>query len=218
MKTVSRYTRTLLLGMLALIAVSCGSQPTVPEIPGMKGPFFNVMDGKVLISMTFDNLEIIGGGRFPLSKMPNSFIELSPGQTGGTFLQVSLDIVDIDSTDWGLVDPNALPGGRPLPGVVGGRLPSLAVNVPSLKDTTFYVSKQIFGFFIPFKIGSPGAILTFRIFMEEKHIGNVSLVGEDQRGENSGMLMLMNLDRLSKARLQKLIDFSKQSKNRGKLF
>lgn len=218
MKTVSRYTRTLLLGIVALIAVSCGSQPTVPEIPGMKGPFFNVMDGKVLISMTFDNLEIIGGGRFPLSKMPNSFIELSPGQTGGTFLQVSLDIVDIDSTDWGLVDPNALPGGRPLPGVVGGRLPSIAVNVPSLNDTTFYVSKQIFGFFIPFKVGSPGAILTFRIFMEDKHIGNVSLVGEDQRGENSGMLMLMNLDRQSKARLQKLIDFSKQSKNRGKLF
>jgi hypothetical protein len=43
-------------------------------------------------------------------------------------------------------------------------------------------------------------------------------VGEDQRGENSGMLMLMNLDRKSKERLQKLIDFSKQSKNRGKLF
>ena len=217
MQTISHYTRSLLLGVVALIAVSCGSQPTVPEIPGMKGPFFNVLDGKVLISMTFDNLQIIGGGRFPLSKMPNSFIELAPGQTGGTFLQVSLDVIDVDSTDWGLVDPNALPGGRPLPGVVGGRLPSIAVNVPSLNNTTFYVSKQIFGFFIPMKTGTP-VFLTFPIFMQEKHVGNVSLVGEDQRGENGGMLMLMNLDRDSKARLQKLIDHSKQKRNKGKLF
>jgi hypothetical protein len=218
MKSVAQTLRYGALALMTTLAVSCGSQPEVPQIEGIKGPNFNVMDGKVLISVTFEQLEVIGGGRFPIPKMDNSFMELTPAQMGGTFFQVALDIQDIDGTDWSLVDPHALPGGRPLPGVVGGQLPSIAVQVPSLNDTTFYVSKQIFGFFVPFNVDAQGAIVSFRLYMENKHIGNISLVGNDQSGENGGLLLLMNLNKDGKARLQKLIDYSKRKENKGKLF
>jgi hypothetical protein len=218
MKNFSQMMRYGALALMTTLAVSCGSQPEVPQIDGIKGPTFNVMDGKVLISVTFENMEVIGGARFPLPKMPNSFMELSPAQLGGTFFQVALDITDIDGTDWTLVDPQALPGGRPLPGVVGGQLPTLAVQVPDLGNATFYVSKQVFGFFMPFKVDAQGAVVTFRLYMENKHIGNISLVGNDQKGENGGLLLLMNLNKEGKARLQKLVDYSKRKENKGKMF
>lgn len=218
MKSFTAYFRYVALALMTTLAVSCGSQPEMPQIDGIKGPFFNVMDGKVLISVTFENMEIMGGGRFPLPKMKNSYMELTPAQFGGTFMQVALDIADIDNTDWSLVDPTALPGGRPLPGIVGGKLPALAVQVPNLKNTTFYVSKQIFGFFIPFKVDAQGAIVSFRLYMDNKHIGNISLVGEDQNGQNGGLLLLMNLNKDGKARLQQLIEYSKRPSNKGKLF
>ncbi|MBY0515525.1 MAG: hypothetical protein K2P81_01360 [Bacteriovoracaceae bacterium] len=219
MKRISHLLRYAALALMTTLAVSCGGQPQVPEIAGLKGPFFNVLDGKVLISMTFEQLLIDGGARIPLPKMQNSYVELSPAQTGGTFFQVALDIADVDNTDWSLVDPHALPGGRPLPGVVGGQLPALAVQVPKLNNTTFYVSKQIFGFFVPFKVDTQGAIVTFRLYMQDgTYIGNISLVGNDQNAQNGGLLLLMNLNKSGKARLQKLIDFSKKSQNKGKLF
>lgn len=218
MKSFSQVVRYAALAVMTTLAVSCGSQPEVPQIDGIKGPTFNVMDGKVLISVTFEQLEVIGGARFPLPKMTNSFMELSPAQMGGTFFQVALDMQDLELTDWNLVDPHALPGGRPLPGVVGGQLPSIAVQVPDLGDATFYVSKQVFGFFMPFKVDAQGAVVTFRLYMENKHIGNISLVGNDQNGENGGLLLLMNLNKEGKARLQKLVDYSKRKENKGKMF
>lgn len=218
MQRVSTTLRLLALGLMTTLAVSCGSQPELPEINGVKGPFFNVQDGKVLISTTFETLELVGGGRFPISKMPGSYFELAPAQFGGTLMQVYLDVGDIDSTDWGLVDPTTLPGGRPLPGIVGGKLPSIAMQVEELNDATFYVSKQVFGFFMPFKVDASGAILTFRLNMEGKHVGNISVVGNDQSGENGGILLLMNLNKDGKARLKKLIEYSKRRENKGKIF
>ncbi len=218
MKRMTHLLRLVGLALMTTLAVSCGSQPELPQINGVQGPFFNVQDGKVLISTTFETLEIIGGGRFPISKMPGSYFEIAPAQFGGTLLQVYLDVVDIDNTDWGMVDPSTLPGGRPLPGVVGGKLPSIAFQVEQLNDATFYASKQIFGFFMPFKVDAQGAIVTFRLNMDGKLVGNLSLVGNDQNGQNGGLLLLMNLNKDQKARLQRLIDHSKKKENKGKIF
>ncbi|MFP5458520.1 MAG: hypothetical protein ACLGG7_07290, partial [Bacteriovoracia bacterium] len=63
-----------------------------------------------------------------------------------------------------------------------------------------------------------GAILTFRLNMEGKHVGNISVVGNDQNGENGGILLLMNLNKDGKARLKKLIEYSKRRENKGKIF
>jgi hypothetical protein len=218
MKRISQLLRIFAFGTMASLAVSCGDQPQLPEIQGVKGPFFNVMDGKVLISMTLEQMSIIGGARIPLEKLPNSYVEVTPAQFGGTFFQVALSLEEIEGTDWTLVDPQALPGGRPLPGVVGGQLPSFAVTVPDLADSTFYVSKKVFGFFLPMKVDAAGALITFRLYMQDKHIGNISVVGQDQNGEHSGLLLLLNLNNSGKAQLKALLQHSKKAGNRNKMY
>ncbi len=203
--------------ILTLALAGCGNQPEAPTIPGVQGPFFNVMDGKVLISLTLEQVEILGGARIPLGELEQSYVELTPAQFGGTMFQVGLSVEDIDGHDWSMADPHALPGGRPLPGVIGGELPTLAVHVPELAGTTFYVSDKVFGFFIPMHVDTP-AIITSRLVMEGKVVGNISVVGHDATGENSGLLLLMNLDVANKERFRRLIELSKQEQNRHKLF
>jgi hypothetical protein len=211
------WIRTLCIGALTAFSVSCGQQPTLPQIDGVKGPFFNVADGRVLISMTLEKVQIIGGGRIPLDQLQNSYLEVAPAQFGGTLLQVGLDLTSLEGTDWTLVPANALPGGRPLPGVIGGKLPSFAVHVPEFADSTFYVSKQVFGFFLPMDIGT-NIVLTFPLYMNDKHLGNISVVGADADGKNGGVLLLINLNREGKAQLKRLLEHSKKAENRGKVY
>lgn len=213
----SRTLRALALGVTTALAVSCGGQPELPKIEGVAGPFFNVMDGRVLISMTLEQVEIIGGLTMPIGKLENSTVEVTPAQEGGTLFQVAVDLKDIELTDWGQVDPTQLPGGRPLPGIVGGQLPAIAVTVPQLADTTVYASQKVFGFFLPFKL-KVQAIATFRIVINGKNMGNLSLVGQDSNGENSGVLVLMNLNAAGKAELKRLIKHSKKAGNRHKMY
>lgn len=214
---VPSFLRALALGLTTALAVSCGSQPELPKIQGVSGPFFNVLDGKVLVSMTLQNVEIMGGVRLPLGKMQNSSVEVSPAQDGGTLFQVAMDLKDVEGTDWTLVDPHALPDGRPLPGIVGGQLPAFAVTVPQLADTTVYASQKVVGFFLPFKMNVQ-AIATFSIVLNGKKYGNLSLVGTDSSHTDSGLLILINLSAANKAELKKLIKESLKAQNRHKLY
>ncbi len=204
---------TLLLIIGLLFTTSCGQQPETPNIPGIKGPFFNVQDGSVLISMTFEPINLNQGARLPIPNLENSYLELTPAQFGGTFFQVTIDLDDIENGNFEFVDPQSLPGGRALPGIVGGTLPSVAVNVPDFLDTTFYLSNRVFGFFTPFKV-NVDAIITQRLMLAGKHIGNISLVGKDENGENSGVLLLFNLTSQGKKEIKKIIKASKRNPNR----
>ena len=214
---IPHIARALVLGLTAAFAVSCGSQPELPKIEGVAGPFFNVMDGRVLVSMTLQNVEIIGGLRLPLGKLQNSSVEVTPAQDGGTLFQVAVDIADIEGTNWNLVDPHALPDGRPLPGIVGGQLPAFAVTIPQLADTTVYASQKVFGFFLPFKMNVQ-AIATFSIVMNGKKFGNLSLVGTDANHTGSGLLTLINLSAAGKKELKRLLKISKRAENRHKMY
>jgi hypothetical protein len=133
----------------------------------------------------------------------------------GLFFQATLDFDDIENGDFEFVDPQALPGGRPLPGIVGGQLPAVALNVPAFMDTTFYLSKRVFGFFTPFKV-NVDAVITQRLVISGRHIGNISLVGIDENRENSGILLLFNLSKERVRELRKMIKKSKR--NPGRLY
>lgn len=211
------FLRAFALAVTTAFAVSCGSQPELPKIEGIAGPFFNVQNGRVLISMTLQQVEIIGGGVFPLGFLNSSTLEVTPAQEGGTLLQFGVDLADIEGTDWTVVPPTQLPGGRPLPGIVGGQLPAFAVTVPQLDNTTVYASKKVFGFFYPFKLGS-NVIVTARIVIGGKNVGNLSLVGEDSNGQNSGVLVLMNLNAAGKAHLKRLLKESAKAENKHKIY
>ena len=57
----------------------------------------------------------------------------------------------------------------------------------------FYIGPKLFGVFIPLHLNMPGTMLTARYYVSSSRVGNISLVGEDANGENSGLLLLLDM-------------------------
>jgi hypothetical protein len=200
----------LILGLFFLVSAlttSCGdgSDGRNIQIPGVDGPTVTLNQDNVLIAMVFENIMLDGGLRYPVPKYPNSYIEVSPHlQSGGTMMSVSISLDDVFNGDLQRLDPQALPGGRPLPGVPSGSLPAVAFSIEKFYGMGFYIGKSIFGVFVPVKgLGIGNSVVTARFYSSGSRVGNISLVGEDTDGENSGILLMLDLGKY-KRRLKKL--------------
>ena len=160
----------------------------------------------MLISIVFENLTVEGGLRYPVPKYPNSHIEIAPDfESEGTLMVVAVDLDDIFGGNIDQFDSQTLPGGRPLPGVSSGRLPAVAFSIPKWKNIGFYLGPKIFGLFVPVKgLNMQGAMLTARFYAGGSRQGNISLVGEDSNGENSGFLLMLDMSSKTKKRLEYL--------------
>ena len=181
---------------LSLFLTSCGQDSKFKlEIPGVQGPNVSLIQDVVLIDMVFEKLSIDGGLRYAIPEYNNSYLEVSPDlSSGGTLFAAYLSLKDIFNGDLLLLDPQYLPGGRPLPGVSKGSLPAVAVTVPQFENITFYVGTKAFGLFVPFKLDIGSTIVTARFYIGDTRAGNVSLVGPDENDENSGVLLLIDLN------------------------
>tara|TARA_R110002049_G_scaffold219962_5_gene391608 strand:+ start:799 stop:1446 length:648 start_codon:yes stop_codon:yes gene_type:complete len=210
--TTARKTKLLVTSLLlsaALISTSCGdgSDGRNITIPGVIGPTVTLVDDNVLISMVFENLQVQGGLRYNIPKYNNSYIELSPDfNSTGTLMAVSVSLKDVFDDDLQQLPPQTLPGGRALPGVVGGRLPAVAFSIPKFNNLGVYIGPKVFGLFVPTgNLGIGQSIATFRFYSSGTRTGNISLVGEDANGENSGVLLLLDMGSSVKKRLKKLL-------------
>ncbi len=190
-------TSLLTLATIATLGftTSCGKNDAANiEIAGMKGPNITLLQDNMMISAVFENIQIDGGLRYNIPKYKYSFLEISPDVAStGTLMQVSISLKDI--VDGGLdgLDPQKLPGGRPLPGVSGGALPAVAFSVEKFNNMSLYVGKDVFGIFLPAAVGIDGAMASFRYYVGDKAAGTISLIGKDANGENSGVLLLLNM-------------------------
>ncbi len=184
-------------------ATSCGNGgSTNIQIAGMKGPIVSLMQDNMLISMVFENVQMDGGLRYNIPKYNYSYLEISPDlQSNGTLLSISVSLKDLFDGGLEKQDPQKLPGGRNIPGVTSGSLPAVAFSVEKFHNMTFYVSKDMFGIFVPAKIGVDGAIASFRYYIADKRAGTVSLVGNDEKGENGGLLLMLDMKGQAKAQL-----------------
>ncbi len=188
--------------------VGCGQSGHNLEIDGVDGPHLLLVDDTLRVSMTFENLHVEGGLRYVIPKYPNSYVEISPSfDTEGTLMVFKMNISDVLDMDPNMMDPQALPGGRALPGVATGTLPAVAFSLEQFNNVTVYLGPKVLGFFVPSEnVGIGQGILTSRFYSSGSRVGNISLVGEDAYGENSGILLLLDMDSNVKRRLKRYID------------
>lgn len=206
MKTVNTLLLAALLSLSTLLT-SCGSDSGANvDIPGVQGPTVSLHQDKLLISIVFENMIIDGGLRYNIPKYNDSYVEISPDfQSGGTLLAVSVDLDDVFGNLNGL-DPQTLPGGRALPGVISGELPAVAFSIENFHNMTVYLGPDVFGLFVPVSLGMDNSIATFRYYVGGTRMGNLSLVGNDANGENGGLLLLLDMDSTTTKRLERVAD------------
>lgn len=193
-------TKVILLSTLmtlGLFSTSCGNGTSASniKIPGVSKSAITLNNDSVLIAMVFESIQLDGGLRYNIPKYPNSYLEISPDlESAGTLMSISIALKDVANTSLQLLDPQSLPGGRALPGVASGRLPAVAFSIEKFRGVSFYVGPKIFGVFIPLKnLGIGNSIITARYFVSSTRVGNISLVGSDANGENSGLLLMLDL-------------------------
>jgi hypothetical protein len=209
MHTMSQqFRRSAVVLMAALFSlttlVSCGgSGGTNIQVPGVDGPHISLLEDSMVVNLTFESVDIEGGLRYQIPRYPNSWLEVSAAAEGGTNMVMSLALSDIMNGDLLLLDPQTLPGGRALPGVSTGSLPAVAFSIESFNNMTFYVGPEVFGFFVPASLGIDNGIATFRYYIGENRAGNISLVGNDIDGENSGLLLMLDLNSRNKRLLKR---------------
>ena len=198
--TLASKSRNLVMALLVVtmtaFSTSCGDSGANLQIPGVKGPTLTLAGDQLLISMVFENIQLDGGLRYAIPKYNNSYIEVSPDlQSTGTLMSVSVSLDDVFNGELDLLPPQMLPGGRALPGVASGALPAVAFTIPKWKNMSFYVGKKFFGMFIPAQLDiGTNNIVTARFYSGKVRAGNLSLVGKDDNGENSGFVLLLDLN------------------------
>jgi len=196
----------VLLGALILcFSQLAGSEESLARnitIPGVNGPVVTVENGQVLLSMVAKNISFDGGARISIPKYPNSYVEISPDlESSGTIFAMNVAKEDFTNRNPGDFTPAKLPGGRPIPGVINGSLPAVAFNLSNFHDVTVYIGPKVLGFFIPAHLNIGSNIVTYKYYMGNKRVGNISVVGPDRQGKNSGVLLLLTKASLSDSAL-----------------
>lgn len=206
--------KAMVLCLAIVLTPSCGSQGgELPQINGVQGPLFNVVDGQVLMTFKFLNMHIDAGFKAPIQHTKHSYMELAPNAIdGGMIFQLYLDVEDLKAINVGVGDGNYLPDGRALPGVPGGKLENSLRFDTEWHDISFYYHKQLFGIWIPMGFETAGISGYWNIAMNGKRVGFLGLVGNDEvRGYKAGAVVLLNLDALKDKQLKKLIEMSKEN-------
>ena len=217
MKTLSY----LILSAVLFASTSCLKQEDGQYIPGVNGPKVNIQNGKILLTVELEGIELDAGLTLPLKDMKHSTVTVSPAvssdlSSSGTMIQVAFDLKDVESDNFRVVPHETLPDGRAFPFLVDGTLPAVAFNVPSAANATFYASNKVFGFFIPINLPPEFNLsVHYKIKINGKSYGIVSLIHPDASGQGAGVVALLTLDDIRRnSDVKRLLKISKRNKRR----
>ena len=188
---------TLLIMIFASSTVSCRGGSDEPlGVEGLNMPDVEYDSEFIYITALFDNLQVLGGLRYVIPKYPNSYLEVGPDfESNGTLMSIAIAFKDLGSGKLNNLDPQTLPGGRPLPGIRGGKLPSIAFSIEKFNNIHIYAGNKFLGVFLPMpSLDIDHLILTYRFNLDNgTRAGNFSIVGQDKNGENGGALLMLSL-------------------------
>ncbi len=197
-----------------MMANACGPQG-LPEINGIKGPFVNMLDGQVIVTVKMLNLNVDAGIKVPIPETRASFAELAPNALdGGMMFSMYIDVKDLADLDIGVGDGNTLPDGRPLPGIPGGKLEnSLRIDTTIGKqDVSWYFHKTLFGVWLPFGFETAQISGYWNINVNNKNVGFLGIVGNEvATGRKAGGVVLLRLQNLKTKQFKKLYNLSKRN-------
>jgi hypothetical protein len=112
-----------LVATTALLATACGGGGSGANPSFSFGSYkVEYVNDYFMTSFVFKSLALDGGGRVPLTNLPNSYVEFGPDfGSAGTRLTIGLARKDVVKGDLTTLDPQYLPGvgQRPLPGIAG---------------------------------------------------------------------------------------------------
>jgi len=189
-KLITSIRLSLLAIALVAFPLHAETQKIQAGIPGVEGPAFNFLDGKLIVTVKLLLVEIQFGGSMVIPKTHDSRIELVPNiLDGGSLLQLTLDPADIKGVTVA-TDPHTLPDGRAIPGIPGGELPSLRVDTEWL-NTSYYFAKTLFGIYLPVKVNTQGLGGTIQFKINNKIGGNFSVTSSDPQGKNAAFLIFL---------------------------
>lgn len=205
---MKKWILSLKMLVLCFALMACGKTASgLPKIQGVEGPHFNIVDGKVLITLKLLNISSQYGGQMFIPETSHSTIEVGPNIIdGGTLIQVSLDPSDIKGVQVA-DDPNTLPDGRAIPGIPGGELPSLRIDT-QLFNTSYYFSKTLFGIYLPFNFNTQGLGASYEFQIGGKATGNIGIVASEQNKKNSGLLIFLRKAALEDSQLKNVLKMS----------
>lgn len=215
---MEKITLLPLLQLLILLSTlsSCLYQPEPPKIPGIDGPKLNIQDGKIILSVGLESIDVGAGATLPIPKLDHSNLTVAPRLEGGTLLQVALDPKDIKSDEFEVVPYETLPDGRPFPFLAGGSLPALAIHIPKALDTTFYASNKVFGFFLPIKLPPEFSVsIHYRLKINGNNVGIVSLIHPNEEQTGAGVVLLLTMEQITNNNdFKTLLKYSKKYKSK----
>lgn len=216
---MKRFSQGLTTLLCLLCLSSCLRQNKGQYIPGVEGPKVNVQNGKILLTLKLLNIETDAGLTLALPDMQSSLLTVSPsidelGIPSGTLLKIEFDLKDVESDKFRFVPEETLPDGRSFPFLASGTLPAFAIHVPQFKDTTFYASKNLFGFFLPITLPEEfNFSVHYRIKINGKNYGIVSLIHPNEAGQGAGIVVLLTLEEIrNNSEFQKLLKYSLKKK------
>lgn len=202
------------VAVAVMLATSCGKGPTLPEINGVKGPFFNIMNGQIIMTVKFLNLQLDAGVKGPIPKTLNSALELAPNmEDGGMMFQLHLSIEDLENISNTEIGSSCeMPDGRPIPGIPGGQLEKCLRVDTDMRDLSFYYNKKLFGVSIPFGFETAQMSGYWNIHYNQKNVAFLGIMGNDEVNDLKATgVIFLRLENLKSKQLKKLLELSQRN-------